>query len=109
MSSTDYRRKSTSREDPRLARRESTSIYDELDGKSKQESPRNTTRDPRIREDSTWRGHEGYNQPMQTAYQHLPTSLYSDVCWFKFFYNVYLFFYFFLLYIAESVFAGLSG
>lgn len=84
MSSTDYRRKSTSREDPRLAaRRESTSIYDDLDGsKSKQESPRAASRDPRIRDDSaTWRGHEqGYNQQMQTAYQHLPTAVYPEVC-----------------------------
>lgn len=77
MSSGDYR-KSSSREDPRLARRESTSIYDDLDGKKK-ESPRSGSRDPRIREDTAWRGHEGYNQQMQTAYQHLPPSIYSDV------------------------------
>lgn len=85
MSSADYRRKSTSREDPRLARRESTSVYDDLD-KSKQESPRGGgggggggSRDPRIRDETSWRGHEGYSQQMQTAYQHLPASLYSDV------------------------------
>lgn len=80
MSSSDYHRKSTSREDPRLVRRESGSVYDDLDPKPKPESPRNSSRDPRLREDSAWRGHETYSQPMQTAYQHLSAPIYTDVC-----------------------------
>lgn len=73
MSSSTYR-KNVTREDPRLARRESSSLYDDLEGKSK-----GNNRDPRIR-DEGWHRNENYGQQqMQTAYQHLPPSIYSDV------------------------------
>lgn len=68
MAQNNYRRKSVGREDPRLARRntssEQKSLYDNLDI-----SPKDKARkDPRLGENN-WS--ENYNQSMQTTYQHL--------------------------------------
>lgn len=92
----EYRRKSGAREDPRLARRDSKTSssserpkqqYDRLGIpiSPKRTTPSPTTNsDPRVR-DHSWQSHPPqtqnaqYNTSMQTAYQHLPPSMYADV------------------------------
>lgn len=83
MAESGYNRKSSAREDPRLARHdknsstsEKTSLYDGLNAASKHKGP-----EPAISSSTnTWQGQQSsYTQSMQSAYQHLPPTMYTDV------------------------------
>ncbi|KAF5294256.1 hypothetical protein FQR65_LT10842 [Abscondita terminalis] len=86
-----YRRKTSGREDPRLARRDSKGSssserskqqYDKL-GIGSQISPKQRGRsDSPAKDSQSWPIHQNqtsqYNSSLQTTYQHLPSSLYAD-------------------------------
>ncbi|KAK4886736.1 hypothetical protein RN001_003007 [Aquatica leii] len=87
----DYRRKTSGREDPRLVRRDSKGSssserskqqYDKL-GIPISPKQRGTSNSP-PKDSQSWLLHQNttqnnqYNSSLQTAYQHLPPSLYTD-------------------------------
>lgn len=83
MAEPGYNRKSSTREDPRLVRQDKNSapskkasLYDGLVTTSKHKIP-----EPTISSNTnTWQGQQGsYTQSIQSAYQHLPPTMYTDV------------------------------
>lgn len=82
MAETAYNRKVSTREDPRLARQKNSAsnknltLYDGLDPGLQHKAQEAAI----IKNTNNWQGQQDtYTQSMQSAYQHLLPSMYTDV------------------------------